>query len=364
MGGEVEYARFGREARATPGAAPASDSSGVTDMNNAACDGAAACAHASSTTAALYGDVRHRLSNRLWLDAGLRIATTPRDHTTPLVDALPRLALEAYPTPNTSLRLAAGRYSRLGAIFSADAGSTTQAPGGSVTLPALLGVQLVRDHAVQLELSATQRWGPTALGVSTYLHQREGSPARTHLDRAVGVDVSLSYSGTWFSTTASYTRIARSYDVFAVSSGTSRPSFGVEQLLSLDGTARAGRFALALSGSYARGIPYTSIVLDRPADGYTASPTSLNGSMPGEYEDPALASSYLRLDATLSGRWCIGGGKCPVRLAPYLRVINALDRRDALFYYQDGGLDDPRSLAALPAVLSVGVRWELARTPR
>jgi hypothetical protein len=53
-----------------------------------------------------------------------------------------------------------------------------------------------------------------------------------------------------------------------------------------------------------------------------------------------------------------------VHLSPYVRVINALDRRDALFYYQDGDLDDPRSLAALPAVLSVGVRWELARTPR
>jgi hypothetical protein len=370
VGGEVEYARFGREARAAPTAVTTSNSSGVIDMGDEVCDGAAACAHASSTTAAFYGDMRHRLSDLLWLDAGLRIATTPRDHTTPLVDALPRLALEAYPTPNTSLRLAAGRYSRLGAIFSAEAGGTTQAPGGSVTLPALLGVQLVRDHAVQLELSATQRWGPTALGVSTYLHQREGSPSRTHLDHAVGVDASLSYSGTWFSTTASYTRIARSYDVFAVSSGLppiggiSRPRFGVEQLVSLDGTARAGRFALALSGSYARGIPYTSIVLDRPADGYTASPTSLNGSVPGEYEDPALARSYLRLDATLSGRWCIGGHECPVRLAPYVRVINALDRRDALFYYQDSGLDDPRSLAALPAVLSIGVRWELARTPR
>ncbi len=370
VGGEVEYARFGREARVDRTRTPASDSSDVTGASDAACDGAAACAHAVSTTAALHGDLRHRLSDRLWLDAGLRIATTPRDQTTPLVDALPRLALEAYLAPSTSVRLAAGRYSRLGAIFSADAGSATQAPGGSVTLPALLGVQLVRDHADQLELSALQRWGPTALGVSTYLHWREGNPARTHLDHAVGVDASLSYSGSWISAAASYTRIARSYDIlvapYGVSplNGTLRPRFGVEQLVSLDGTVRAGRFALALSGSYARGIPYTSIVLDRPTDGYAASPSSLNGSTRDEYEAAALARSYLRLDATLSGRWCIGGRECPVRLAPYLRVINALDRRDALFYYQDGAFDDPRSLAALPAVLSVGVRWELARTPR
>jgi hypothetical protein len=368
VGGEVEYARFGREAHIDRAAIPTSDSSGVIDASNRSCDGAAACAHATSTTAAFYGDMRHRLAGRLWLDAGLRIATTPRDRTTPLVDALPRLALEAHPTPRTAVRLAAGRYSRLGALFSASAGDLAQAPGGSVTLPALLGVRLVRDHAVQLELSATQRWGPTALGVSTYMHKREGHPERTHLDRAVGVEASLSYSGSWLSAAASYARIARSYDIVAAPygvpplNGTSRPRFGVEQLVSLDGTLRAGRLALALSGSYARGIPYTSIVLDRPADLNAGSPGGLNSGW--RADDAALARSYLRLDATLSGTWCIGSRECPVRLSPYLRVINALDRRDALFYYQDGNFDDPRSLAALPAVLSVGVRWELARTPR
>lgn len=375
LGGEVEYARFGRAARgAPPGAPPPSDGSQVIGIGEGSCDGAAACAHTGSTTAAVYGDVRHQLSGRLWLDAGLRVATTPRDQTTSTIDALPRLALEAYPTPSTSVRLAAGRYSRLGAIFSAGAWSVVQAPGGNTTLPATFDAQLVRDHADQLELSATQRWGPTALGVSTYLHWREEDPARTHLDRAVGFDASFSYRGSWLTAAASYTRIARSYDIVGTSAvlppldGATRPSYGVEQLISLDGTVRAGRISLALSGSYARGIPYTSIVLDRPADGY-ASPSSLNG---GSWRDAdsyvdaesELARSYLRLDATLSGRWCIGGRDCPVQLSPYVRVINALDRRDALFYYQDGALDDPRSLAALPAVLSVGVRWELARAPR
>jgi hypothetical protein len=184
------------------------------------------------------------------------------------------------------------------------------------------------------------------------------------------VDASLSYSGAWLTAAASYTRIARSYDVVVASSGlpplngATRPGYGVEQLISLDGTVRAGRLALALSGSYARGVPYTSIVLDRPADGYTGSPTSLEGSWQDADTGAELARSYLRLDATLSGSWCVGGRECPVHLSPYVRVINALDRRDALFYYQDGDFDDPRSLAALPAVLSVGVRWELARTPR
>jgi hypothetical protein len=370
VGGELEYARFGREARGNYTVVPTVDGPTAVAATDPQCDGAATCAYESSATAAFYGDVRHQLSDRLWLDAGLRLATTPRDESTPRIDALPRLALEASLAPGTSVRLAAGRYSRLGAVFSAGAGGMVQQPGGSVTLPAALDVRLVRDHAVQVELAATQRWGPTALGISTYLHRGEGDPARAHLDRAVGVDASLSYSGSWLSAGASYTRIARSYDPGTTPAGLSplddavRPSYGVEQLVSLDGSVRAGRLTLALSGSYARGIPYTSIVLDRPASRGTDLSSVSDGTWQGTDADAALARSYLRLDATLSGRWCIGGRDCPVHLSPYVRVINALDRRDALFYYQNGDLDDPHSLAALPAVVSVGVRWELARAPR
>lgn len=394
VGGEVEHARFGREARVAPGAAPAGDSTAIasTDVARTAiessettgaayppCGEALSCTHTGATTAALYGDLRHQLAEYLWLDAGLRIATTPDDRDAPLVDVLPRLALEANVAPRTSLRLAAGRYSRLAAIFSAeagdgDAGDGVEVPGGAATPPPMLDARIARDHAVQLELSATHRWGRTLLALSTFLHKNEGDPPRTHLDHAVGIDASLSYYGEWLSLGGGYTRIARSYDVVAAGGGASfegassadaatHPRFGVEHLLSLDGSARVGRFSLALSGSYARGIPYTSIVLDRPAEYYSGSPSPLEASADADGA-AALARSYLRLDATLSGRWCIGGRECPVRLSPYLRVINALDRRDALFYYQDGALDDARSLAALPAVLSVGVKWELARTLR
>ena len=368
VGGEVEHARFGREARITPGGAPASDSSDIRDLDDGPCGAAYSCVRTSSTTAALYGDLRYEISERARLAAGLRIASTPSDRATPLVDALPRLALEASVAPRTSVRLAAGRYSRLGAIFSAGADDPADGSGGAGTFPQKLAVRLARDHATQLELSATHRWGRTALGLATYLHHREGNPSGTHLDHAVGIDASLSYSGKWLSAAASYTHIARSYEVAAPSSGTtaaageSRPRFGVERLVSLNGTVSAGRLSLSLSGAYARGIPYTSIVLDRPTDAFLAAPGPTG--MEWRRDDAPLARSYLRLDATLSGTWCIGERECPVQLSPYVRVINALDRRDALFYYQDGDLDMPRSLAALPAVLSVGVRWEVGRAPR
>lgn len=36
----------------------------------------------------------------------------------------------------------------------------------------------------------------------------------------------------------------------------------------------------------------------------------------------------------------------------------------ALQFYQDGDVDRPRALAALPAILSVGLKWEAVRAKR
>ena len=69
---------------------------------------------------------------------------------------------------------------------------------------------------------------------------------------------------------------------------------------------------------------------------------------------PALSGapedSYLRLDAEVSRRWVANLGDSPLVIAPYVRVLNALDRRDALFYRTgpDEG-DQPPRAARFPA---------------
>jgi hypothetical protein len=46
-------------------------------------------------------------------------------------------------------------------------------------------------------------------------------------------------------------------------------------------------------------------------------------------------------------------------ITPYLKVLNALDRRDALFYRADGAAGEaPRALATLPILPVVGVQWK------
>jgi hypothetical protein len=68
-------------------------------------------------------------------------------------------------------------------------------------------------------------------------------------------------------------------------------------------------------------------------------------------------SSMARLDARIARTFRFGSG---IELTPYFKVVNMLDRRDALFYFDDD--DDPatggRPLAALPMLPMVGFEWK------
>ncbi|MGH7545867.1 MAG: hypothetical protein ACREKI_06760, partial [Gemmatimonadota bacterium] len=70
--------------------------------------------------------------------------------------------------------------------------------------------------------------------------------------------------------------------------------------------------------------------------------------------------SYLRLDAEVSRVWEARIFGATGRFRPYVRVLNALDRRDALFYQFDAGRDlHPRSLGAVPLLPIAGIEWSL-----
>jgi hypothetical protein len=72
----------------------------------------------------------------------------------------------------------------------------------------------------------------------------------------------------------------------------------------------------------------------------------------------APEEDFLRLDLEVSweARPRIGGRSTELR--PYLRVINALDRRDALFHYFDRWMEDGlRPLAERPFLPLVGLEW-------
>lgn len=70
--------------------------------------------------------------------------------------------------------------------------------------------------------------------------------------------------------------------------------------------------------------------------------------------------SYLRLDGTIYRTWVFNWSGLPVSISPYIRILNALDRRDGLFFQFDPDEDrTPVSLGAVPLIPLIGVQWGL-----
>jgi hypothetical protein len=70
--------------------------------------------------------------------------------------------------------------------------------------------------------------------------------------------------------------------------------------------------------------------------------------------------SYLRLDGTIYRTWILHLSGVTFSISPYLKLLNALDRRDALFFQFNPEEDSrPVSLGAVPFIPLVGVRWGL-----
>lgn len=80
--------------------------------------------------------------------------------------------------------------------------------------------------------------------------------------------------------------------------------------------------------------------------------------------NPALAlapdGSYLRLNVQATGLVRVRMFGREQLLFPYFRIVNALDRSDALFYRFDGELDgEPRAIGAVPILPVLGIEWHM-----
>jgi hypothetical protein len=68
---------------------------------------------------------------------------------------------------------------------------------------------------------------------------------------------------------------------------------------------------------------------------------------------------FIRLDAQIARSWQSDWRGYAFTVTPYLKVLNALNRRDALFYHFDRGsaTPEPRAIAAVPLLPVFGVEW-------
>lgn len=115
--------------------------------------------------------------------------------------------------------------------------------------------------------------------------------------------------------------------------------------------------------AYGSGLPYTAI----PEPELTTSPVFGVAFKPAtdySQEQPDGAGvpdePYLRLDAQVMRTWRGDWFGVAFAVTPYVKVLNALDRRDALFYHlerNESGGADLRALASLPILPILGVEW-------
>ena len=282
----------------------------------------------------------------------------------PFLTFSPRASLTWLVSDRAALTLAGGRYHQYVRVrhqFPFDIGVPSLADSlGLATDLAVAGA----DHlslALDQELAEGVR-----LGLEGYFKRFDNVPHPEQVGTyASGVDVWvrrgvgslngwLGYSLAWHWSEASREEGER---------------FAGRQILSAGlggGLGRGGRFQLRLA--YGAGLPYTSVGVVPDAN---TLPTAPGGLTSGEADTPpvdvsdgaplsALAPApFLRIDAEVSRTWTPRLAARETEVTPYFRLMNALDRRDALFYrYTPRSRDGARPIATLPIVPVAGVSWK------
>ena len=310
----------------------------------------------------VYVDAAWQATPRLMLRGGMR---SDMFSDGPGMALAPRAAATWLLSDRAALTLAAGRYHQYVRV-KPDWG--IDLPGNDIADSLGIATQLRMASADHLSLALDQELVEgTRLGLEGFYKRFDGIPMADQIGafnsgvdvwvrRASGaVDGWLGYSLAW---TWARARDCGKKDCF---DGRQILSAGVGGRL-----GRAGRFGVRVA--YGAGLPYTGIgigdqasvpggVEDDPGRGASGS-----GDEPFVDQDAPLdevtPDPYLRLDAELSRTWTPRLGSRETELTPYLRVLNALDRRDALFYRYDPDDDASRGVATLPFLPIVGFEWK------
>lgn len=124
---------------------------------------------------------------------------------------------------------------------------------------------------------------------------------------------------------------------------------------------RKGRFDVRVA--YGSGLPFAAIPEPEAANPVLgvsrADPVSFAAMVPTPSIPKPPDRPYVRLDAQLARTWEAAWRDFDFQVTPYIRVINALNRRDGVFYYYDRGAGaEARALAGLPLLPVVGLDWK------
>jgi hypothetical protein len=309
---------------------------------------------AAGDQAGVYMDAAVTVRDRVRVRAGLRADAFSLD---PGVRLAPRLATTLLLGERASLTLAGGRYRQ---YVRAAEGNTLFGP---VTTDDLSGPALNVAEATHLVLTLDQGLGDDlSLGIEGFYKTFTGLPSVSGgRAEASGVDVWIRRTGSWINGWFGYSLAwvwSTDADPWAP-----EPLFAGRHLVSAGVTGRTiGRGVVDLRVAYGAGLPYTAIPepdLGAPVFGVAFRPAAAPAE-PVSTSAVEPDTPYLRLDAQLARTFDVRWGDFDFAITPYVKVLNALDRRDAIFYHlqRDGASPQLRALAALPVLPIVGMTWK------
>jgi hypothetical protein len=323
--------------------------------------GTGASSSGSARAIGAFFDATRTLGHGVSLRAGLRA-----DHffTRGDVHLAPRGMLAWEVGPEALLTLALGRYHQPTRAADAQVDLALAALAEETAPPTRLPVATA-DHIV---LGLAQRFsGVVRMDIQGFWKGYRGLPsARREAVRSSGIDLRIVTAG---AERAAWLGYGLSWFWSSMDLSGSASEFVGRHLLSAGASGRlVGPLEAEARIAYGAGLPYTSIPFGPASSPEMATaPTSQSTVTAGRLAadeaagDPlveGLDESFLRLDlelhAVFEPTWA--GRKWRVR--PYLRVLNALDRRDALFYtFQPWRDESVKPVAERPALPLLGVAF-------
>ncbi len=315
------------------------------------------------TSGGIYAEGTQTLGRNFRFRGGLRLDQFSEEGG---VRIAPRAALSWILTESAVLTLAAGRYHQYSTLLSGEVEQTlASAQNDSLTYQPVSRLSV--GGANHLVVSLDQILAPgLRLGLEGYTKSFSGvSGSGQPRLNASGVDLRVAREGARTSGWLGYTITWFWASDGGFLGGDSR--FSGRHLLSAGLSTRlSDRTGLRVRVGYGDGLPFTSIPLnDVTAPTFSELRDDAEFQMDGDNilnQAPGLTvgpdEGFLRVEGELFASWpmVIGGRSTEIR--PYLRVLNALNRRDALFYHFDPWRSsEPRPLAELPLLPLLGVEW-------
>ena len=284
----------------------------------------------------------------------------------------PRLSVAWTFLKDSELSLAAGRYHQRvlapETLLSSEIGSFDEISSENGTAgvdPSALKVSSSTHFVFGLNTRALESF---TLGLEGYVKSFEDLPVGPNLETS-GLDVWVHRSAREVSGWVGYS-VAWYRPEFEGRKALPR-TLG-RQLLSGGVSAQLiSGFGIDLSLAYGVALPYTPIPQGDdnggnvdglgPVNESPAPLLAISASKESTDASPivgAARGSYLRLDGTVYRTWVFNWSGVPISISPYIRILNALDRRDGLFFQFDPDEDrTPVSLGAVPLMPLIGVQW-------